>query len=327
MSKAMLGAHLTDLISVDPEAGRIFVCPLCLRIFSEQQALNTDLVDRGHVWPAGIRSRGAGSLAGRQIVLLCKQCNSTSGSRGDKQMQLLDRIRQGERTGEVYGKRRIQVHQPNERPIQLDANVRETDSAITQIAYRPDRVNPVERERFQDLLKRSEIFNVRIPPHHKLRPALARAGWITSAFLLAFYTFGYRYVLLDALTPVQQYILDSFASDKPDEIAIPESAEFDALLCDTCFSPDPEIALVVPIDGEKQAHLRVNFLNYHVDLPFRGSEEVLESLIHSSMPDLEREGPKLAQQGVMLYAPIVCTKMRPHDCLWDKILGKPLSAR
>jgi 5-methylcytosine-specific restriction endonuclease McrA len=89
-------AHLADLKSVAPNLGDVFICPICLERFTID-AIYNEVVTDGHVWPGYIREKPGSALATSQRILLCKTCNSTSGSRGDKQIQLLEKIKDAEK--------------------------------------------------------------------------------------------------------------------------------------------------------------------------------------------------------------------------------------
>jgi len=53
-------------------------------------------------------------------------------------------------------------------------------------------------------------MNMIIEPTSLINADVTKAGWITSAFLLAFYTFGYRYIANDYMDPVRKYIWGFF---------------------------------------------------------------------------------------------------------------------
>ena len=160
-----------------------------------------------------------------------------------------------------------------------------------------------------------------IQPHHEHRHDLATVGWITSAYLLAFYAFGHRYAFHEALDPVREYILTSFEDIGPERLVLPASIVLDLNECTAHFFEDPEIGLLVPFDGSLNVHLQVSFLDYHVRLPFHFVRFVLQALLFSQPGILS--GVK-EQRVHNVYMPISCNKLGGHSCRWDYVLGKPI---
>jgi hypothetical protein len=328
-------AHLTDLRDIFADARDKIMCPICLRQFGIEGLESKTLTD-AHVWPEYIREKSAGHRAARQRVLLCGECNWTAGSRGDKQLQLLERIRGGNETGVFFGERLVRVVQgPASEPIDLRAQIRiksqdPTEGIKGDITFAVEkgtqhfaRIAPADQERFLSLVRAGERFTMMIHPYHELKAHLARVGWATSSYLLAFYTLGYRYILHEDLQPVRAYILRSFQSRGGEELEPPGADIMTVQTCDKHYFDDPEIALVMPMAGQA-AHLRVSFLDYHVTLPFRGVPQLLEHFIRMKMADIEGMIPEMPGEGAHLYMPINCTKLDGHECIWDYILGKPL---
>jgi len=323
-------AHMADLKSVAPNLGDVFVCPICFRKFTLDAIYNEEVTD-GHVWPDYIREKPRSALATSQRVLLCKTCNSDSGSRGDKQMQLLEKIKDAEKSGKFYGERRVEVIQaPNQKPIKLHAGLVRTGDLTARINFTRDRKrkqwarnNPQKQDMFLSLVEKGEKFSLIIRPHQELRASLAKTGWLTAGYLLAFYTFGYRYIFYEELQPVRDHILASFKNG-PENLAFPKSDVISVTMCQTHNLTDPRIELDMPTSGNQPVHVEVSFLNYHVELPFHGVYEPLLDVIHLQMPDFEERLPELAQQDIPLRAPISCTKLDEHDCVWDYVMGKPI---
>jgi hypothetical protein len=328
--KNLFDLHMADLDSVMLE-GNTFICPICFAQFSEEGVDNGDLTD-GHVWPDYIREKSRSKVALLQRVILCKSCNNTAGSRGDKQMQLREKIKDGERAGQLYDEREIQIITiPDKKPIKLRAkiNIRKRDTFEGQIIFPVDkrtgqwlRNNPMEQERFLTATQNDE-FSMIIEPPHELKSVLPPVGWITSAYLLAFYTFGYRYILHPGLDIVRDYILKSFDEKTSVNLEIPKYDNFGLTECKMHNFEDTEIALIIPADENTRIHLRISFLDYHVRLPFHFVPHILQAII-LSVPDIANRFPEMRGTEAILYSPIVCKKSDGHDCIWDYVLGKPL---
>lgn len=330
--KSLFYSHLTDLKSVIPEIGDVFICPICFNEFIVADIYNKKLSD-GHVWPDYIREKSSSRVAARQRVLLCTCCNNTAGSRGDKQMQLREEIKDSDKVGKIHGERRVQIiPKSGEKPINLRAtiiNIASQDKMKGRITFEVDkrtgqgaRINPKEQEKFLSIAAQGERFSMLVHPHDGLKTELPRAGWITSAYLLAFYTFGYRYIFNSFLNPLREYILASIDKKMQEKLQFPASDVISWQECKEHFYKNPEIGLVIPTDGKLPVHLEISFLDYHIGLPFHGSPHVLHVLI-SSKPNIDQL-LKSAQKGAYFYIPIGCNKSDIHECLWDYILGKPI---
>jgi len=330
----LFDGHLADLQSVIPSIADIFVCPICLKEFSRGDIALGKLTE-GHVWPEGIRQKTETGSAARQRVLLCKQCNSTAGSHGDKQMQLREKVKAGERSGEMYGRRRLQVLRgAGERPIDLFASVHVSPTeAAARITFEKGvernrwvGVDPSEMHRFLRAAEHSAPCSIVIHPHHELKSDLARAGWITSGYLLAFWSLGYRYILSEYLHPIRRYILDSFEQADGQALEFPEVESFGLHECGVHYCTEPELVLVVPLDEETPVYLQVSFLDYHVRLPFLFNQEALSGLLCARRGTLERVSDLAEHEGACLHIDIQCCKADGHDCIWDYVLGRQLPA-
>jgi hypothetical protein len=106
----LLQQHLDDLKTVCPSASDVFICPICLQVFTIEKIrqYKTDLVNLGHVWPTGIQQI-ADNVTKHQQVLLCNDCNSRAGSHGDSAMQIVAEIREAQKRGETVQPRKVVI--------------------------------------------------------------------------------------------------------------------------------------------------------------------------------------------------------------------------
>jgi len=322
--------HSNDLASCDPTYLNHFVCPVCFGVFSLDDITSRVLSD-GHVWSEGIREKSSTEKIRLQRILLCTKCNSRAGTKGDKQMQLREMVKDAEKKGELFGERRVAVIRgPAEEPIKLLAQLRlgQNEAIQGQIVFPLDKTgkwarnNPKEQERFEAICKENP-FSMIVYPFHEIKEHLAEAGWITSAYLLAFYSFGYRYILNSDMDRVRDYILSSFSAtpDRP-----PKLDDFGIQECGAHFYQEPQIGVVIPLDGKTGVHLEISLFDYHIRLPFNHFVPPILSTLIQQNEEISKEMPKLLREGAKLFIPIECTKMDGHECLWDYILGKPLPA-
>ncbi len=326
--KGLFDAHSFDLSSVTLREDATFICPIC---FSEhsKDAIDNNILDDGHVWPKYIREKSKGEAALHQRVLFCKDCNSNAGSHGDKQMQLREKIKDGEKSGQFYDERRIQIiTTPDEDPIKLRAKFCMQEKEIIEgeitfeVAKRTGRWirnNPMEQERFKAATQNERVSSLLVEPSHELRSELSPVGWVTSAYLLAFYTFGYRYVLHKGLDTVRNYIMKSFDDNENKSLETPTLPNFGLTEYKKHYFENPEIAVVIPMDGITPVHLRVSFLDYHVRLPFH----FVPHLLQAQIPNIHSVAKQLPNEAE-LYIPVLCNKLNGHDCKWDYILEKPI---
>ncbi len=54
-SFAIFESHLEDLRRIFPDAGEVFVCPICLKVIRRDN-FTKETINQGHVWPKLIRS-------------------------------------------------------------------------------------------------------------------------------------------------------------------------------------------------------------------------------------------------------------------------------
>ena len=83
--------HLANLNRLFPDVEDMFICPICLKVLREKDALSI-----GHVWPqkfTNLRDK---------IVMVCKVCNSKAGSRGDAAMQEFEEARRYHELDQVF---------------------------------------------------------------------------------------------------------------------------------------------------------------------------------------------------------------------------------
>ncbi len=307
----------------------IFICPICHRGYGYDD-IKDEKLTRGDVWPRYIRERS--NIAKKHIVLLCKRCNSLAGHLGDAQVQLMEQIKDGDETGILFGQRRITVQKENDEPFTINANatIGKDSKSITISGKLDKNLNwlgnkPADQKRFEKLVGNIVNINIDATPANTIspKPELAPVGWITSAYLFSFYTFGYRYIFHPNLEPVREYIFSSF--DEKNHSTLKAGNEtFGLREYKEKYFPDPEMDLIVPLDGRSSIYLEVNFLRYQVRLPFQCVPSILKYLIYSRMPDIEKKIPEFAKTGELLYFSIRHTKRDNSVTIFDYLLGKPI---
>ena len=326
--------HVADLNDIAPNIGELFVCPICMEKYSFEDIKNNKL-SRGDVWPKYIRNKSSNNDLKNQIVLLCRDCNSKAGQYGDAQMQVSEQMKDENETGDFQERHRVQLSKrEDQNPIFFNVNVKiDKETKALQMSGKLDKAgrwignNPQMQQKFINLVGKNEPLSIKIEPtpigKTKPKPELASVGWITSAYLFAFYTFGYRYILHDNLVPVREYICSSFEHSKQSELKLKKDVFGIREYKDKYFD-NPELEIIIPLDNKEFVYLQINFLRYQINLPFQFVPSVLSYLIHSGMPDFSTKLSELRKSDSFLYFPINQTKVGGMESIYDYLLGKPI---
>ncbi|MBZ0292234.1 MAG: hypothetical protein K8L99_06665 [Anaerolineae bacterium] len=287
----LFNRHLDNLRSVCPEAADVFVCPICFTVFPRNEALDPLRVNLGHIWPKFIRNTIESDVAKHQHVLLCESCNSKAGYRGDHEMQEFEIARQGDEAGTPTRKRRIIIRPSNgDQELQLRAFYKSTGDKTASLTFRDHRNAFTYNEkyrRYREYAEQQVRCDVYVLPHDA-NWHLAQAGWLTSAYLYAFYTFGYRYIFHKSLDLVRNYILSSLDGSTNSSLDYRPDKVLSARTCSVHYSEQPNIMYMIPTLETAQIHfLEVSFLDYHVRLPGRDVHLVAKANEQTPDPDFQ----------------------------------------
>lgn len=299
------------------------------------QDIKNNKLTRGDIWPKYIRNKSSNKNLKNHIVLLCRDCNSKAGQYGDAQMQLIERMKDEVETGDLYGRRRVQLSKrENPNLITVDLRVKiNKDTKTISLSGKLDKEgkwignNPQMQQKFINLVGKEEPLSIKVSstPIGEIVPKseLAPVGWITSAYLYSFYTFGYRYILHPILNPIREYIFSSFDKTKHSELKS-KNELFGIREYKDKYFDSPEIVVIVPLNDKESVYLQVNFLRYQVNLPFHFAPPVLSYLIRSMIPDFSTKLPELQRAGAFLYFSTKQKKIGEIESVFDYLLGKPL---
>ncbi len=254
--------------------------------------------------------------------------NGRAGSRGDKQMQLREMIKDAEKHGDLYGKRKIQiVRNPGEEPITFTASVQiQNDEEVkARLQFEIDRStgdwvrnNPNAQERIRAISCSGEKFGMIIYPHHELTHNLPEVGWITSVYLYSFYTFGYRYIFQEPVNEIRKFILSSFIDDRENIADYSRIKSVSLAECKNHFTEEPKLGIIIPTDNATPVSIQVDLFDYHINFPLLLARDIIERL-----------DSHLLDEGTFptFFAPIICNKAIWHECIWDDLLGKPIDVK
>jgi hypothetical protein len=308
--------HSQDLRHVCPAADAVFLCPICFRIF-DSTSIDREELSIGHVWPAYVR-KGTAEAVHHQ-VLLCKKCNSDAGRAADASMQEFEKLHREVKSGSLSTPPRTQIlakDHLSKKPIRTGLFIEpkgentisfSLDAAKTE---RHRRNNQAIAKRIIEYLSEGPITIIVEPPSVNI--ALARIGWLTSAYLFAFYTFGYRYILQAKLDEVRTLIRESFSGRTNNTLEFAAEKQLTVARWDKVITDEPQIGMRIPADVSQSVYMRVDFRDVHVRLPV----SYQYSIAWDDEPtdkDLERE---FFFDG---------TSHRPHNgiCHWEDGFGNP----
>ncbi len=184
------GITVTDAITKNG-AGR-YLCPLCLNWFTDLDDLSLE-----HAPPA--------SIGGRHTAVTCRDCNSRSGHTVDAELRRAETLYE-------FGSRSMT------KPMSATAHYGDVEQR-SEIIFGPEGLSiagvakqnhPDTAAAVTEVLQAaagskdwSMTLSLRTPDFRK-----AAIAWLRAAYLVAFATLGYLYVLLGELEPVREQIRD-----------------------------------------------------------------------------------------------------------------------
>jgi hypothetical protein len=336
--------HAEDLHRVCPSTQDRFVCSTCFRVFMPADLDKENTLSIGHIWPGNF-FRAKSAEADKHVVLLCDSCNSRGGDTYDAAMQEIERFRESQRTGEPFARRFVSIflpHNPSRKRIRMGLFVIERKGGLSssdmELVVRSggiaQKYGDVELGLFplideagrkhyntDDWGTAKEYLcqgaSVAIEPFDSdwekgrisKKPILWRVGLLTSAYLYAFRTFGYRYIFQSCLDPIRDYI--GQASTRQKIVANLAFAPGNSINVAryTAFYEDPDIGFFNPYGSGIPHHIRIHFLDYAIWLPTR-----YEGVFTADMPANNAEGLMASAK-----------EHHPHNgdpCIWEAILGE-----
>jgi hypothetical protein len=176
-----------------------YVCPLCCHLFVDIDDLTFE-----HAPPR--------ALGGREVALTCRPCNSTYGHTIDAEMRRAEDLldwRSGTLKREISA--RLAVPGGND---QVNVRTEHGEDGVIRIVGVPGQNDPqvtkAHRVAFDAMVEgpvEQQGFSLSFPAH-RAAPANVEAGWLRTAYLIAFAKFGYRYALRPLFDPVREQIVD-----------------------------------------------------------------------------------------------------------------------
>jgi hypothetical protein len=190
-----------------PPTGEYYVCPCCMRVHG-REALSDGALTIEDVPPK--------SVGGRRLVLTCKQCNSTAGTRLDEQARLreeqLDFL-----TGRAPDRALAAEIIVGESTTRGD--VRHVDDALL-LFVDPKRSDPGQHAEMTKTLDQWAMGDRPGGPMgfeltKRVHVVRARLSWLRAAYLVAFAALGWRYIYMPYLPPLRAQLADPDATLLP----------------------------------------------------------------------------------------------------------------
>lgn len=276
--KNLFNRHTLDLSQVFRKPVDVFGCPICFMGFQSSD-LEGNLLTIGHVWPDGLikylsqKLNQARSIHANKKVLLCYDCNHGSGSENDGSLTEFSRFRDIRATGEYYRPQVSILFEPNRKAYNAGSiRVKQTGNNSGTIRFPRNPRNgmplypPDLRQRMEE---KGECFTIILEEKFDIPGEWDRAkvSLLTSAYLMAFYAFGYRYILHSQLNEVRSIIKESFEGAGNTKISENSDDAISVYPCSVHSTINPELEFVMST-AKRPNILRVSFLDYHINLPF-----------------------------------------------------------
>jgi hypothetical protein len=170
----------------------LYACPLCLGFF-DRTALDAKVLTFEHAPPK--------CVGGKAIALTCQPCNSFASHELDPHIE-----RSEEYLDFAFGTTRKPMRRTLEAGgVRLRGNLRATGDVVIFEGVSKQN-DPREVDSFKSLNLAEGTFTASASRgFDKRRAAIA---WLRSAYIVAFATFGYRYIIRESLNVVRDVIAD-----------------------------------------------------------------------------------------------------------------------
>jgi hypothetical protein len=195
-----------------PPAGEHYLCPCCMRVCG-REALSDGTLTIEDVPPK--------SVGGRWLVLTCKQCNSTAGTRLDEQARLRE-----EQLDFLAGRvpERALAAEIMVGDSTTEGDIRHVGDALLLLVD-PKRSDPRQHAEMTKTLDQwaaggrpGGLMGFGLTKRaHVVR---ARLSWLRAAYLVAFAALGWRYICMPYLAQLRAQLAD------PDATLLPPLALF-----------------------------------------------------------------------------------------------------
>lgn len=185
------GANAYKRIRPDEYDSPTYSCPICLTPFTSD-ALSDGRLSSEHVPPA--------SVGGRQLLLTCKSCNNSSGTKLDADAHLKELVRSA-MSGKREHKERVRATIGS---LRVNAEVHLMQGKYSLVV--PPTINkPGTHDALKNLARAGAPVTVE---YRKFSELGAKISWFRSGYLALFAVTGYELALDPAIEIVRRQILE-----------------------------------------------------------------------------------------------------------------------
>ena len=225
----------------DDEGKGSFICPLCLRILNIAQLGEqvNNYITIEHIPPE--------NLGGKPLILTCKDCNSTCGHNLDVYL----RNELEHREGKYFNDPKGYVSKFEYDGNNVNAIMKEDENGIVNIYVENKHNHPGVVDRFIESTKACD-GDLEIPGsfklgNHRRKTEVVDVAILKSAYLYAFYKFGYGYILNTNLNSIRKQIMNPNEKIIPPYYLLLNESHIPNLILDDVYTAilDGEKVLVV----------------------------------------------------------------------------------
>lgn len=188
------------IIAVDFKNERPYLCPICLREFSE-----ADLVSHTKNNFLTAEDAPPDALAGKKVALTCKECNSGCGTTID--FHLKEVLKAIDDSYFYKGSKHYRTIDQDGGKVTVELT--SLGDGTLQAYHRISKNNPTLLERFIHGLKVKSfgpLLNLN-PPEYKFDPKRVNFALLKTAYILMFAKFGYIFLLDKAYDAIRKQLL------------------------------------------------------------------------------------------------------------------------
>ena len=172
----------------------IYICPLCKELFIEE------CLDQTFDNPLTLEDIPPVKLGGKPLILTCKKCNNSAGTKLDK--SLIRHLKESAFLSvHTYGEVISKISINNSPPIRTTIKRRKDKEWIFQLDFK----NPIFEKQIEFLKQNWDKsilnFSFNLAPPDLVNSALLRIG-----YLVAFYYFGNQLLLAENIQPIIKQI-------------------------------------------------------------------------------------------------------------------------
>ena len=180
-----------------------YICPLCFQSFNTNE-LKEKVTDY-----LSLEDVPQKALGGHALLLTCKRCNNWSGHEIDHYLRT-----------EIDYEDNVSIHSEkgargtlSAKGININARIKIENELSTTINIEKSNNNPIRYEEFlSEVRKMGDNWQKEVKAYQinekKRNPVRADIAILKSAYLLAFYVLGYKYIFNVSLSPVREQILN-----------------------------------------------------------------------------------------------------------------------